>query len=558
MHQLGNGRGGPRDAPQDTANGRIKKFQRLKIDQTDPLCGAVFECEDKSSKRTYSIVGKIDEGGMGAVFLARDNQTGEDVAVKTILEKHLRSDDGHRDRFFREASLAVLIDHKNVVRMLDVGTYKGHVFLVMEFLEGPDLGDIVRAEKKISWDRLAPLIIQVSDGVGAAHALNVMHRDLKPDNIKLIEGSDGKYAVKIVDFGLAKSTTGEGTEVTKSTSVLGTPPYIAPEQLLKAYLGRGEYDIRIDVYAMGVIMYRILTGVFPYPSGDDLETRMLRTHTPPRPPRQIDSSIPEDVERVILKAMAIDVQDRYGNASELAAALRACKRDKTLVKKSVDQFIDAGIDAPEKKISAAEIIASIEATPDSRETSSVRMTEEERKAYGRSHLTKALKGFFIAGMAAGLVYAAYHYREHISHFIKGVRERIENSEPAPAPSGSTPVRNEFQASITSTPPGAAVFELGVARRPVRIGTTPLSHPFPNGEHRLRIILGNGSREVTVSETSPDASVTFRSPAKAPGRREREEEQAPEPVRIDEIQVQADGNAPEEENQGSEEGRGDQK
>jgi serine/threonine-protein kinase len=267
----------------------------------------------------YRIESLIGEGGMGAVFSATHVVTGRRLAVKWLLPDIARSEDAVQ-RLLREAQAAGRIDHPNVVDVYDVGDFEGSPFLVMELLQGESLTrGLERGALKIP--EIIRMVLGAIDGVGAAHRQGVIHRDIKPDNIFLCRDSSGALlGSKVLDFGISKlsSTAGQlNPRLTKTGAIMGTPYYMSPEQIR----GAVEIDSRVDIYAFGVILYESLTGRVPF-DGKTYSALVLEiaTGTPPRP-CEVNPRVAGALERVILKAMARDPDQRFQTMESLAKAL---------------------------------------------------------------------------------------------------------------------------------------------------------------------------------------------------------------------------------------------
>jgi dipeptidyl aminopeptidase/acylaminoacyl peptidase len=269
---------------------------------------------------SYRVVEKLGEGGMGAVYLARDERLGRDVALK-ILPPARHPDDEARSRFRREAKALLRLSHPHVATLLDFGSEDGTDYLVMERVGGPTL-DVVGGRGGLPEREVIRLGAQLARGLKAAHAAGVVHRDLKPSNLALTP--DG--LLKILDFGLArveKETSADDTTSlhTDPGAVAGTPAYMAPEQI------RGEAaDVRTDVYGAGAVLYELATGrrLFEGKKGAELTSAIL-TEAPP-PPRAVASSVSSGLESVILKALDKDRELRYQSAGELLVDLERLAR----------------------------------------------------------------------------------------------------------------------------------------------------------------------------------------------------------------------------------------
>jgi serine/threonine protein kinase len=265
----------------------------------------------------YRIESVLGQGGMGAVFAARNKLTGKRVAIKWLLPEHAGSTT--RERLLREAQIAASIEHPNVVDIYDVGEHEGGLFLVMEYLRGKPLSDVLTQVGRMEPELLIALLIPAMRGVQAAHAAGVIHRDLKPDNIILSE-QDGRVVPKVVDFGVSKTVGASAmpaSSLTRTGALIGTPHYMALEQVD----GSNDIDIRTDVYAFGVLLYRALTGHFPH-DGATLGEVILKIGTKDAPPmRSLHPELPAALDNVILRALARERGKRYRDLEELARAL---------------------------------------------------------------------------------------------------------------------------------------------------------------------------------------------------------------------------------------------
>jgi serine/threonine-protein kinase len=261
----------------------------------------------------------IGEGGMGAVFSATHVITGRRLAVKWMLPDVANSEDA-RQRLVREAQAAGRINHPNVVDVYDVGEHEGSPFLVMELLQGETLTTgLERGALKIP--EIVSVLVSAIEGVAAAHHQGVIHRDIKPDNIFLCRDAQGALiTAKVLDFGISKVSSMGGVvnpRLTKTGAVMGTPYYMSPEQIR----GVAEIDARVDIYAFGVILYEALTGRVPF-DGKTYSALVLEiaTGTPARP-CAVNPRLVASLERVILKAMSREPEQRYQNMDSLAKAL---------------------------------------------------------------------------------------------------------------------------------------------------------------------------------------------------------------------------------------------
>jgi len=269
----------------------------------DPLIGEVLA-------GSFCVVRVLGSGGMGRVYEAQHVRLPRRYAVKVMHEQLARQADAMA-RFEREAQAAARVMNEHVLDVVDVVRTKDRrPCIVSELLEGEELGDQLERMKKLPLATAITICRQVCRGLAAAHAEGIVHRDLKPSNLFLVKRADGGIHVKILDFGVAKLND---SDLTRSGVVIGTPAFMAPEQAK----GSSNVDARADVYAVGAVLYRMLTGQAPFPNEDQARTLVrLLTEDPPRP-RALDKSIPEGVEALIQRAMARAPRDRPASVTEL-------------------------------------------------------------------------------------------------------------------------------------------------------------------------------------------------------------------------------------------------
>jgi eukaryotic-like serine/threonine-protein kinase len=261
----------------------------------------------------YQVRGFIGKGGMARVYLAHDLQTREPVAVK-VLDASFHKDDAARERFLRVARTAAGLQHQNIVRILDTGERgDGAPYLVMEYLFGESLGDYLRREKKVAASLALPILCRTASALATAHAAGVVHRDVKPDNLFLLGEPGDPYDVKLLDFGFAKlyqsSTTAAGM-------TMGTPEYMAPEQALS-----DPVSARTDIYGLGAVMYRMLTGALPFTADED--TLLIARAVLDRvvPPLKQDGSLDPRLSDIIVTAMHKRPENRYTSMREMKGEL---------------------------------------------------------------------------------------------------------------------------------------------------------------------------------------------------------------------------------------------
>jgi serine/threonine protein kinase/tetratricopeptide (TPR) repeat protein len=269
----------------------------------------------------YEVVRELGKGAMGIVYLAKDPLIGRLVALKTIRVAAHADDDEAKEfqqRFIREAQAAGILNHPAIVTVHDIGQDEesGVSFIAMEYVEGHNLKEVLNQGKALSFEQIGDIIAQVAEALDFAHAKGIVHRDVKPANVILIEG----YRAKITDFGIAKIASG-AANLTTTGQFLGTPNYMAPEQVKGA-----PVDGRTDIFALGICLYECLTRRKPF-GGDSLTSISYKiVHEPFPPLSEINPRIPEGFEDVVAACLAKDPAKRYQRARDLAVALRAVIR----------------------------------------------------------------------------------------------------------------------------------------------------------------------------------------------------------------------------------------
>ncbi len=285
---------------------------------SDPRIGQVIG-------ERYRIVARLGAGGMGVVYRAEHTLMDKPFAVK-LLHAELGGSEELALRFEREAKSASRLDHPNIIRVTDFGREAdGTLFLVMELLEGPPLSEVLAEARRLPLGRAVALVAQILDALAHAHALGVVHRDLKPDNVIVSSRPGWTEQAKLLDFGIAKLVGGdEGTDagptLTRAGTIFGTPAYMAPEQITGEPL-----DARADLYAVGVVLFELLTGRCPFVA-DDL-AGLLGKHLSEAPPRLSDAApdlaFPDALDLVLQRALAKRRDDRFVDANEFRTMLLA-------------------------------------------------------------------------------------------------------------------------------------------------------------------------------------------------------------------------------------------
>jgi HEAT repeat protein/tRNA A-37 threonylcarbamoyl transferase component Bud32 len=259
----------------------------------------------------YKYVERIGKGAFGTVLLMEDTVVDERLILK-FLNPNVSEDEEIMKRFVHELRYSRKITHKNVIRIYDFLFIQGNYAISMEYFPSHTLGSEVVGEKPMPLNRALGFGIDICTGMEVAHQVGIVHRDLKPANVLI----NNEGLLKIVDFGVAAAQREGDTQLTKTGYVIGSPKYMAPEQIL----GK-KVDQRADVYALGVILYEIMTGVPPYARGDHMSVMYQHVQGKARPPREINPGLPAGLPEVIMQAMAVDKDKRYQTMPELRAAL---------------------------------------------------------------------------------------------------------------------------------------------------------------------------------------------------------------------------------------------
>jgi serine/threonine protein kinase len=276
----------------------------------DPYVGNVI-------RGRYQVLSKLGEGGMGTVYLAEQVSVGRKVAIKFLLGNYA-SDDAFISRFRREARLAASLNHRNIVILYDFDQANdGTLFIVMEYLSGQKLSDVIRRDGPVEISRAARLGLQIAEGLEAAHRAGVIHRDIKPDNI-MVAGADSSEEIKLMDFGIARlRDPGNASQITRAGLIVGTPAYMAPEQV-----DGGEVSDKTDIYALGVVLYEMLSGSVPFTAATPGAVLIKQMQEMPVPLRKLRRELPPAVERAVMQALEKEPQKRQNNMGEVVEQLR--------------------------------------------------------------------------------------------------------------------------------------------------------------------------------------------------------------------------------------------
>jgi eukaryotic-like serine/threonine-protein kinase len=314
---------------QIAANQRAEKMQEpaktLLIDNA-ALASAVKQAEDTAASAKldiatlkpgdviegrYKFIEKIGKGAFGTVLLMEDTVVEERLILK-FLNPNVSSDEEMMKRFVHELRYSRKITHKNVIRIYDFLYIRGNYAISMEYFPSHTLGGEIINEKPVALKRAVKFGIDIATGMAVAHQAGIVHRDLKPANVLI----DNELLLKIVDFGVAAAQSQGDTQLTKTGYVIGSPKYMAPEQIL----GK-KVDERADIYSLGVIMYEMFAGVPPYSRGDHMSVMYQHVQGKARPPMEINKDLPVELNNLVMKCMSLDKAKRAQSMDELRLSL---------------------------------------------------------------------------------------------------------------------------------------------------------------------------------------------------------------------------------------------
>ncbi|XID95217.1 Stk1 family PASTA domain-containing Ser/Thr kinase [Paenibacillaceae bacterium WGS1546] len=309
----------------------------------------------------YELLARVGGGGMALVYKARDILLNRNVAVK-VLRQQFTHDDDFVKRFRREAQAAASLSHPNIVSIYDVGQIDDTHYIVMEFIDGSNLNEIIRERAPLQTDEAVKIAAQICDALEHAHHNQIIHRDIKPHNILI--GNNGR--IKVTDFGIARAVT--SSTITQTGSVIGSVHYFSPEHAKGVATGE-----KSDLYSLGIVLYQMLTGRLPFLGESPISVALKHLQEPFEQPRQVNPHIPQSVENIILRAMRKNPQERYQSANEMLKDLETCmqpqrlnepawhyesdeesEEDKTKVVPAIRPDMRNTIEAPAIKVSSEE------------------------------------------------------------------------------------------------------------------------------------------------------------------------------------------------------------
>ena len=318
----------------------------------------------------YQIIKTIGEGGMANVYLAYDTILDRNVAVK-VLRGDLANDEKFVRRFQREALSASSLSHPNIVEVYDVGEDNGLYYIVMEYIEGRHLKQLVKKRGNLTVREVVDIMLQLTDGMSAAHDSYIIHRDIKPQNIMILENG----LIKITDFGIAMALN--ATQLTQTNSVMGSVHYLPPEQAC----GKGA-TIQSDVYSMGILMYELLSGNVPFKGENAVEIALKHIKESIPNVKEANATIPESVANIVKRATAKNLKNRYADAREMNEDLKTCLDDSRIDEEEIEfEFPEIEEDKKAKKtVSELENSTIIEESkPKTEEVKVEQITEKDVK-----------------------------------------------------------------------------------------------------------------------------------------------------------------------------------
>jgi len=344
----------------------------------------------------YEIVEKLGEGGMATVYKARCQILNRFVSVK-ILKKEYSSDEEFLKKFRREATAVASLSDNNIVNVYDVGVDGDINYIVMEYVEGKSLKEILNERGKLSTDQALAVGIQIGKALEHAHKNNIVHRDIKPHNVLVT--NDG--VVKVTDFGIAKSS--DSVTITNSSKVLGSAHYFSPEQ------AKGNVvDNRTDIYSLGIVLYELVTGRVPFDAESPVSIALKHIQEPVVPPIQLNENIPDALNKLILKAVEKEPFRRYQNVSDMVADMKAIQQNKDLriVANDFEQDATRVLDVKEINSKLTQKVPEVTETPVEKRVSKINKNKGRKKMMVAAilillALVGAVSGYYAFNKVAG-------------------------------------------------------------------------------------------------------------------------------------------------------------
>jgi serine/threonine-protein kinase len=468
------------------------------IDNVYKMAGRVLETK-------YRVGRMLGEGGMGVIYAGRHLKIGRKLAIK-FLRKSGSSDKQIIERFQNEARMAASVGHRNIVDILDMGqTREGVPYIVMEYLEGNDLGEILDTAVRLPVPLAVDFAVQILSALRAVHEQGIIHRDLKPENVFIVNEAGGGITIKIVDFGVSRLGTADGKPLTmtRTGAVFGTPRYMAPEQAR----GTREIDRRADIYAVGVILYQMLTGALPFEAEDYNNMIIAITTEEPVHVSKNGVILPDELADIVMRAIAREPADRYATADELIdviAPFRGAELDDPSISGSIPSI--PGWSGPRGATPSVRISdttgprlseSGAHANPTLRPDAGVASVDGVWSATGTgpqpSVPPAAGRRSFTGWIVAGIVVAVLAVTGGVAGYIYVRTTRIERqmADIAGAPATAPPPVEE-----TAGPPAPVFLRVDLAGLPegAEVYVDGTLHP----ERPLHVAEGAGPREIRIT------------------------------------------------------------
>ncbi len=398
----------------------------------------------------YELVERLGGGGMGVVYRALHRSLGQQRAVK-VLPSYLSTDQDFVERFRREAAVAASLRHPHIVLVYDVGEQDDLHYIVMELVDGRPLSDLLHPQSPLPFDRAARLLRQLGDALDYAHARGVVHRDVKPGNV-LVGAGD---RVTLADFGIARAL--EGTRLTLTGTIIGTPDYMAPEVAMGA-----DGSPSSDLYSLGVVAYEVLTGRKPFTSSDKVAVLYAQAHAAPPSPRTFRPDFPEELERTLLRQLAKASSERFQSAGDFVAAISAVAPFVSTTTGDTLPTLSAptpSIRAPLPSAAPAQVDADAETPPPRSRSAHVSMVGAEPRSLAGTPRPRLVVWGSLGGLAALLALAALFAflrltpAAPIGQGVSADPHQAPTAAVASAPGLSTP---ELTPAPTVTPTGTQI------------------------------------------------------------------------------------------------------
>ncbi len=443
----------------------------------------------------YRVIRKLGEGGMGSVYLAEHVVIEKKFALKVLAPELARRSDLVA-RFLQEARSASRIGHENVIDIMDFGqSPDGLVYIAMEFLDGKDLGEIVRSKGAMEWWDARGIVLQICRALRAAHDKGIVHRDMKPENIFLIQREGQPHFVKILDFGIAKvmGLDPNGPRLTRTGMIFGTPEYMAPEQAE----GK-DTDHRADIYAVGCIMYHLITGQTPFVAESFMTMLTKHLMEEPVPPsaRRPDLVITPEMDALILKSLEKDRDRRWQSMAELLEAVGVCPGPETAVAKPPGgQTVEMGgaHAAAALKILRAKRTATETSRVSHKSVDSAPSSAEMVAAPAPASRGKTLL-LIVVGIALGGAVAAWLVLSHGKAQLGTTPALTAASAPMPLP--PAPVRAPTQ------PPGPTAQPVAPPQEPIVAPAAAAEEPTAEEQPAKRGAHGHKARPASAGHIKP--------------------------------------------------------